>query len=115
MNGMIFAAGLGTRLAPLTASMPNRPLLEWAIEHFVADGVNNIVVNVHHKADQVEEFLYKNQGRWHADIAISDERAEKDKSFNISVCNCLFLVAKFLKFAEHLNNFIVVKVIPELF
>ena len=83
MNGMIFAAGLGTRLAPLTASMPkalvrvaNRPLLEWAIEHFVAAGVNNIVVNVHHKADQVEEFLYKNQGRWHADIAISDERAE---------------------------------------
>ncbi len=83
MNGMILAAGLGSRLAPLTDSKPKalvkvggRPLLEWAIEHFIANDVDNIVVNVHHFADQVIDFIDKNRSHWNADIAISDERDE---------------------------------------
>ncbi len=64
INGMIFAAGLGTRLSPLTDSKPKalvevagKPLLWHAINHFYSYGVRYIVVNVHHFANQVIDFL----------------------------------------------------------
>ena len=68
---LLFAAGLGTRMSPLTDTMPKplvqvagKPLLEHAIDQ--CDGLH-IVVNVHYFADQIEHHL---AGR---DIAISDE------------------------------------------
>lgn len=64
MKAMIFAAGLGTRLKPLTDTMPKalvpvggKPLLERVIEKLRRSGVDEAVVNVHHFADQVEAFL----------------------------------------------------------
>lgn len=64
MKAMIFAAGLGTRLRPLTDSCPKalvsvggRPMLDRVIERLVACGVNEIVVNVHHHAGMVIDFL----------------------------------------------------------
>ena len=81
MNGMIFAAGLGTRLAPLTDTRPKalvelcgRPLLARALDHMTAAGVDHIVVNVHHFADQIIDFIGSNRGQWQAEIVISDER-----------------------------------------
>lgn len=63
-NALIFAAGLGTRLRPLTDTMPKamvpvggRPLLQILIERLVAAGITDIVVNVHHFAQQVIDFL----------------------------------------------------------
>ena len=60
MNGMIFAAGLGTRLQPLTNDRPKalvevagKPLLEYVIRKMIAADVQRIVVNVHHYADQI--------------------------------------------------------------
>ena len=57
---MIFAAGLGTRLKPLTDTMPKalvpvggKPLLEILIRKLVASGFTEIVINVHHFADQI--------------------------------------------------------------
>ena len=51
---MVFAAGLGTRLRPLTDNMPKAlvpvggtPMLERVITHLIASGVDEIVVNVH--------------------------------------------------------------------
>lgn len=80
MNGMIFAAGLGTRLAPLTNTKPKalievggEPLLAGALDNLVMYGVNNIVVNVHHFASQVIDFIDENRDQWEADIVISDE------------------------------------------
>lgn len=79
MEGFILAAGLGTRLRPLTDDRPKalveiggRPLLEHCIERLVSAGVTHIVVNVHHFADKVEAFLRSR--RWPCDISISDER-----------------------------------------
>jgi NDP-sugar pyrophosphorylase family protein len=79
MKAMILAAGLGTRLRPLTDSLPkalvkvgNRTLLEIAISRLGEFGVHDIIVNVHHFADSVVEFLRANKN-FGAHIEISRE------------------------------------------
>ncbi len=86
-KAMVFAAGMGTRLKPLTDSMPKamvpvngKPLIEHVIERLVFAGFNDIVVNVHHFADMIEnwatsamESTYRDKG---VHISISDERAQ---------------------------------------
>lgn len=63
-TAMIFAAGLGTRLRPLTDRMPkalvrigDRPLLRIVLDRLVSFGYDHIVVNVHHFASMIEEYL----------------------------------------------------------
>lgn len=81
MNGMIFAAGLGTRLAPLTDKKPKalvevggKPLLEHAINRFVKGGVTCLVINVHHFAGQIIDYVNANASKWPGvTIKISDE------------------------------------------
>lgn len=76
---MIFAAGLGTRLKPLTDDRPKalvevagKPLLAHAIEHVRDAGASRVVVNVHHFADMVIDYLRKHD--FGVEILISDER-----------------------------------------
>ncbi len=64
MRAMIFAAGLGTRLQPLTNNKPKAlvtvngtPLLEIAINNLKSQGVTDIIINVHHFADQIKSFV----------------------------------------------------------
>ena len=80
-SAMIFAAGLGTRLYPLTANKPKalveykgKPLLEHAITKILEAGIQHIVINVHHFGEQIIEYI--NQHHYNADIEISDERAQ---------------------------------------
>lgn len=82
MKAMIFAAGLGTRLRPFTDNQPKAlvevqgiSLLEIAIRRLKYYGVNQIIVNVHHFADQIEHFLNKKDS-FEITIAISDERQQ---------------------------------------
>lgn len=77
---MIFAAGLGTRLRPLTNDRPKalvgvggKTLLERVILKMKAAGVRRVVVNVHHYADLVEHFLRENHN-FDMDVVVSDER-----------------------------------------
>lgn len=79
MKAMIFAAGLGSRLKPLTDTRPKalvtvagKPMLEHVILKLKAAGCNKIVINVHHFADQILAFLEANQN-FGVDIEISDE------------------------------------------
>ena len=79
MQAFIPSAGLGTRLRPLTELKPKalveiggQSLLERAIRRVIAAGAHHIVINVHHFADQIIDFV--GQHRWDADIHISDER-----------------------------------------
>ena len=79
MEGFILAAGLGTRLRPLTDDRPKalvevggKTLLQHTIEKLQNAGINHIVVNVHHFADNVVSFLRSRQ--WQCTIDISDER-----------------------------------------
>lgn len=80
VTAMIFAAGLGTRLYPLTADRPKalveiagKPLLQHAIEKLVSEGFHDIVVNVHHYAEKMKDFLQTHH--FDAHISISDESA----------------------------------------
>ncbi len=79
MKAMIFAAGLGTRLAPLTNTMPKamvpisgKPMIQHQIEKLRGFGFDYIVVNVHHFADQIIDFVKNND--FGVQIEISDER-----------------------------------------
>ena len=80
MKAMIFAAGLGTRLKPLTDTMPKalvplagKPLLQWQVEKLRDAGITDIIVNVHHFPDQIIDTIRANNG-WGCNIVISDER-----------------------------------------
>ena len=64
MKAMILAAGLGTRLRPLSEKMPKclmplagRPLLDWTLRWVAGCGVTECVINLHYLADQVEAFV----------------------------------------------------------
>ena len=79
MKAMIFAAGLGTRLKPITDTMPKalvpvcgQPLLFHVITKLVAAGYDDLVVNVHHFPDQIIHYLHSHD--FGARIAVSDER-----------------------------------------
>ena len=80
MRAMIFAAGLGTRLKPLTDTLPKalvplagKTLLQWQIERLKAAGITDIVVNVHHFPDMIINYLRENDN-FGCRISVSDER-----------------------------------------
>jgi len=77
---MVFAAGLGTRLRPLTNDKPKAlvsingtPLLELVIRRLIRFGFHDIVVNVHHFADLIIAFL-KEKNNFGINISISHEK-----------------------------------------
>ena len=79
IQAFIPAAGLGTRLKPLTDQRPKalvevdgKPLLELLIEKLSAMGASPIVINVHHFGEQIVEYI--ESMHWNSEIRISDER-----------------------------------------
>ena len=79
MKAMIFAAGLGTRLKPITDTLPKalvpvggRPLIEHVCRKLKAAGIEEAVVNVHHFAEKVESWI---AGQDIMDLNVSDESA----------------------------------------
>lgn len=82
MNGMIFAAGLGTRLKPLTNDRPKalvelegKTLLERVIERMKEVEIERLVINIHHFADKIRAFLQEHDN-FGMDIVLSEEREE---------------------------------------
>ena len=80
MNAFIFAAGLGTRLKPLTDTMPKalvpvagKPLLAHVVEKLKVAGCKKIVINIHHFGDMIIDYV-KSQNNFGIDIVFSDER-----------------------------------------
>lgn len=81
MKAMIFAAGLGTRLRPITDTLPKalvpvcgEPLLGHVIRKLVAAGADDLTVNVHHFPDQIIEWLGARD--FGVPVHISDERKQ---------------------------------------
>ena len=90
MKAMIFAAGLGTRLKPLTDTLPKalvpvcgKPLIEHIARKLQASGIDEAVVNIHYFADKIEEWMAsqpwitnkkENKSEGQMLMAISDER-----------------------------------------
>jgi len=84
MKAMIFAAGLGSRLKPFTETMPKAlvpvagiPMLEILIKHLQKNGIIDIIINVHHFASQVIDFLKVNNN-FGVNITISHEEVLLD-------------------------------------
>lgn len=82
MKAMIFAAGLGTRFKPWTDKHPKalavvngKTLLQRNIEYLQQYDITDVVVNVHHFADQITDAIDK-AGGWGSNITISNERDE---------------------------------------
>lgn len=82
MKAMILAAGLGTRLKPFTDSHPKalaivngKTILQRNIEFLAKFGITDIIINVHHFANEIIEFLDSNKN-FGSKITISDESAE---------------------------------------
>ena len=82
MKALIFAAGLGTRLKPITDSLPKalvpvhgKPLLEHCIQKLKISGFDEIIINVHHFADQIIDLIKTNDG-FGSVITFSDETSE---------------------------------------
>lgn len=82
IQAMIFSAGLGTRFKPWTDKHPKalgvvngKSLLQRNIEYLQQYGIKDVIVNVHHFAEQVEEAIIENDG-WGSDLLVSDERDE---------------------------------------
>ena len=79
MKALILAAGLGTRLQPLTENKPKalvlyktKPLLEHAISKLKEHGFNDIIINIHHFAEQIVTFVEK-KNNFGINIIFSDE------------------------------------------
>ena len=82
MKAMIFAAGLGTRFKPWTDKHPKalalvngKSLLQRNIEYLQQYNITDVVINVHHFANQIIDVVKKNKG-WGSNIIISDESTE---------------------------------------
>ena len=80
MKAMIFAAGMGTRLGAITSDKPKalveingKSVLERAVEKLTGQGFDDIIVNIHHFADMVENAISQLRDKGYR-IAISDER-----------------------------------------
>jgi NDP-sugar pyrophosphorylase family protein len=79
MDAMIFAAGLGTRLRPLTNTVPKAlvpvggvPMLERVARRLIEAGADRLIVNVHHHADQIERYI-EQRDSFGVDVRISYE------------------------------------------
>ncbi len=83
MKAMILAAGMGTRLKPLTDTMPKalvpvggRPLLDILLHKLARFGFDDVTINVHHFAEQIKAFIASHKHDYPLHIHISDETDE---------------------------------------
>lgn len=80
MRALVFAAGLGTRLKPLTDTMPKalvpvggKPLLYHVVEKLKSAGITDIVINIHHFPDSIINYVHS-QDDFGIKVSFSDER-----------------------------------------
>ena len=79
MKAMIFAAGMGTRIKPITDTIPkalvpvcSQPLLKHLIDKLKDAGYTSVVINVHHFAEKIREYVAQNNN-FGIEISFSDE------------------------------------------
>jgi NDP-sugar pyrophosphorylase family protein len=107
MRAMVLAAGLGTRLRPLTDSRPKalveidgRSLLEIALARLRTFGIHEVILNVHHFADQVVEYLQAHQN-FGMTLAVSREAVLLDTGGGLKQASHFFLQQSDEPFVVH--------------
>lgn len=97
MKAMVLAAGLGTRLRPLTETRPKalvtlggRTLLEIVLERLRAAGVSEVIVNVHHHAEMICAYL-RNNGNFGLRVEVSREEELLDTGGGLKKAAWFFL------------------------
>lgn len=90
MQAMLFSAGLGTRLQPLTDNLPkalapfgNTTLLGYNLKFLASQGIDRFIINTHHFAKKIEEYLKKNE-YFDLDIQISYEKKLLDTAGGVA-------------------------------
>ncbi len=90
MQAMLFSAGLGTRLQPLTNSLPkalapfgNTTLLGYNLKFLASQGIDSFIINTHHFHDKIKEYLKKND-YFGLDIYISHENKLLDTAGGVA-------------------------------
>lgn len=80
MRALLLAAGLGTRLRPLTDTIPKclvpigcKPLLEYWLDNLLGNGIERVLVNTHYLSKQVEDFV--NDSKWRSKIDLVHEQS----------------------------------------
>jgi NDP-sugar pyrophosphorylase family protein len=80
MDAMILAAGLGTRLRPLTDHTPKalvevggEPMLERVAGRLISAGADRLIINTHHLGEQIEEYARARAAEWGVEVRISPE------------------------------------------
>lgn len=98
MRAMILAAGIGSRLRPLTDTCPKplvkvggKPLIEYHLENLKKAGIDDIIINVHHLGEQIESALGSGE-KWGVRITYSRESTLLEVGGGI--CNALPLLGK---------------------
>lgn len=123
MKAMIFSAGFGKRLLPLTATIPKalvtikgRPALDWIIIFLIKSGISEIIINTHYLADQVESFIKHKKYEIPVSVIFEEKilgtagglfnTRKRWGQDDIYLCNVDILCDFYLKefFEYHLNN-----------
>ena len=96
MKAMILAAGVGSRLDPLTRNIPkpmvpivNRPVMEHIVELLAKHGFNDIMVNLHYLADQIETY-FGDGSKWGVNIHYSKEERLWGDAGSVKRCEDFF-------------------------
>jgi len=79
MKAFLLAAGLGTRLRPLTDTKPKclvevcgKPMLRWWIELFKKHGIDDILINTHHLPDEISKYIIKSNDKIYWDMTYEE-------------------------------------------
>ncbi len=96
MKAMILAAGVGSRLDPLTRNIPkpmvpivNKPVMEHIVERLVQSGFQDIMINVHYLGEQIMEYFGDGR-KWGANIHFSPEEELWGDAGSVKRCESFF-------------------------
>ena len=110
MKAMIFAAGLGTRLRPLTNDRPKalveiggKTMLERVIVKLAEAGFDDITINIHHFGEKIIDFLEKNNN-FGLNVHISDERLDGDEPFLVHNADILTNIDLLAMYQRHVES-----------
>ena len=96
MKAMILAAGVGSRLDPLTRNLPkplvpivNKPVMEHIVELLARNGINEIMVNLHYHGDQIKKYFGDGK-KWGVQISYSPEEELWGDAGSVKRCESFF-------------------------